>query len=95
MDLPSVGPRTYVDEVVALLPEISPEAAKADCLALCQEILSHENGADSATDLVRRHFSGRADLRDDQVVAILQAALSDVCPESGWLDRALGEKGAP
>lgn len=84
---PAVAASTYVDQVAEVLPGISAEAALADGLRLCEEILAHERGADTAVDLVRSHFADRVDLDDDQVVAILQGVLSDVCPESGWLDR--------
>lgn len=87
MDLAPSAPSTYVDQVAEVLPGTTPEAARADGLALCQQILTHEHGADSAVDLVRSHFADRVELDDDQVVAILQSVLSDVCPENGWLDR--------
>jgi len=86
MDLAPAAPSTYVDQVAEVLPGITPEAARAAGLLLCEEILSHEHGAESAADLVRSHFADRVELDDDQVVAILQAVLGDVCPENGWLD---------
>lgn len=89
MDPTSAAPSTYLARVSEVVPGTSPATAMADGLFLCEQILTGEHGAGSAADLVRSHFADRVDLDDGQVVAILQATLSDACPERGWLERLM------
>ena len=85
----SAEPSTYVARVSEIVPGTSPETAMADVLFLCEQILTRGHRAGSAADLVRSHFADRVDLDDRQVVAILQATLSDSCPEKRWLERLI------